>query len=42
MNPVLPHRCPSAVPTMSATQRGAGENGETAQPIRLGLKQLSK
>jgi hypothetical protein len=39
MNASLP---PSAVPTMSATRRYAGEKAETAQLIRLGLKELSK
>ncbi|KRQ98823.1 hypothetical protein CQ10_25920 [Bradyrhizobium valentinum] len=33
---------PPAGPTMSATQRYAGEKAETAQRIRLGLKELSK
>jgi hypothetical protein len=33
---------PSAVPTMSATWRYAGEKAETAQLIRLCLKELSK
>lgn len=43
MNPVLPPRYPAgAVPAMSATQRSAGENAETAQLIRLGLKELAK
>jgi hypothetical protein len=32
----------SAVPTVAAARRGAGEKAETAQLIRLGLKELSK
>lgn len=39
MNASLPL---SAVPTVSATQRSAGEKAETAQLIPLGLKELSK
>ncbi|MEH2495145.1 hypothetical protein V1294_001624 [Bradyrhizobium sp. AZCC 1678] len=32
----------SAAPTTLATQHSAGENAETAQLIRLGLKELAK
>jgi hypothetical protein len=39
MNASLPL---NAAPTMSATQRSAGKKAETAQLIRLGLKELSK